>query len=76
MKSNNYSLLWKLTISFIILLFLNSMLIVYLFFNTSLNYERELNQKLNKYIASQIVKDVTLLMAGEVFKKKEQEIIH
>lgn len=76
MKSNNYSLLWKLTISFIVLLFLNSMLIVYLFFNTSLNYERELNQKLNKDIASQIVKDVTPLMAGEVYKKNVQEIMH
>jgi len=69
MKSNNYSLLWKLTISFIVLLVLNSMLIVYLFFNTSLNYERESNQKLNKNIASQIVKDVTPLMAGAVYKK-------
>ena len=76
MKSNNYSLLWKLTISFIILLVLNSMLIVYLFFNTSLNYERESNQKLNKNIASQIVKDVTPLMAGAVYKKNVQEIMH
>jgi signal transduction histidine kinase len=76
MKSNNYSLLWKLTISFIVLLVLNSMLIVYLFFNTSLNYERESNQKLNKNIASQIVKDVTPLMAGAVYKKNVQEIMH
>jgi signal transduction histidine kinase len=75
-KKSSYSILLRLSFFFFSFLLVYSLLIGYVFIRSSINYEKEVNEKLNKDIAFQIVKDASPFLNGRVSENKVQDLMH
>lgn len=77
MKTGTKSPLFlRLTIFFFLILLIYSVVIGVVFIKSTVNYEREVSQKLNKDIAQQIVNSSSPFLDGKVNENKMKDLLH
>ena len=69
-------LLLRLALFFFTFLLIYSLVIGFVFVKSTVNYEREVKQKLNKDIAEAIVKDASPFLDGKLNESTMQDLLH
>lgn len=71
-----HSLFWKISIVFLVILFLLSGVYIYITLFSAEMYFQETNQKLNRTVAAQIARDVPPIIDGKIDDKILDDILH
>jgi len=71
-----FPLFLRVTIFFFSFLFIYTLVIAFVFLKSTVTFEKEVNQQLNKDIAVQIAKDASPFLNGSVNEDKMQDLVH